>query len=159
MSREIVIAVQEPFQHAFSLLEAFIDVCPEAIWKETNGGWPVWQQVYHALTALDFFVRPPDAPELETPLSPAIGRLMETNAETLSQEQAKTFAATAKLRAETYIAALVDTDLARSNTGLSQRMDKEISHGATLGMLAAHTLYHVGSGDAALRDHGLKGVF
>lgn len=159
MSREIVIAVQEPFQHAFSLLETFIEICPEAIWKETNGGWPVWQQVYHALTALDFFVRAPDAAELETPLPPDVGGLMKTNTETLSQEQANAFAATAKLRAEAYISALVDTDLARENTGLTHRIGRKMSHGATLGMLASHTLYHVGSVDAALRDHGLKGVF
>ena len=30
---------------------------------------------------------------------------------------------------------------------------------ATLVMLASHTDYHIGSCDAALRDHGLPGVF
>ena len=113
MSRDIVTAVQAPFLNAFALLERYIDVCPEEIWREKNGGWPVWQQIYHALTALDFFVG-----QVGTP-----------------------------------------SDLAVREPRLSAVFGSDVPHGAIVGMLASHTLYHVGSCDAALRDHGLKGVF
>ena len=55
MSRTLTTAAAVPFAHAWSLLEAYVDACPEAIWEEKNGGWPVWQQMLHAVTVLDFF--------------------------------------------------------------------------------------------------------
>ena len=55
MSRDIINAVQAPYRHSWSLLTQFIDVCPEKIWNETRGGWPVWQQIAHALAVLNFF--------------------------------------------------------------------------------------------------------
>lgn len=45
MSRDIVAALEEPYQRSWALLAQFMDICPENIWAETNGGWPVWQQV------------------------------------------------------------------------------------------------------------------
>ena len=33
-----------------------MDTCPENIWEETNGGWPVWQQVAHAVAVLNFLI-------------------------------------------------------------------------------------------------------
>lgn len=56
MSRAIVMAAQGPFLHAWGLLEAYVDVCPDEIWVEKNGGWPVWQQLAHTIMVLDFFV-------------------------------------------------------------------------------------------------------
>ena len=56
MSRDIVAALEQPYQRAWGLLAQFMEVCPDAIWAETNGGWPVWQQVAHTIAVLNFFI-------------------------------------------------------------------------------------------------------
>ena len=157
MSRDIVMAVQAPFQHAYGLLERYIEVCPEDVWNEVNGGWPVWQQIYHAVTALDFFSG--GTPGGRLPCDPETGSLARVADGTVSKKEVAALAAAAKARADAYIAGLEDTDLAAKNERLSQIMGMDVTHGGVVGMLASHTLYHLGSGDAALRDHGLKGVF
>lgn len=158
MSRDIVMAVQVPFQNAFALLERYIDICPGEIWRETNGGWPVWQQIYHALAAIDFFVGRVGTPS-DWPFDQATGGLHVVSGQYLPGEEAKKLAAEARTRAEAYLAGLSDADLAACEPRLSAVFGSDVTHGAIVGMLASHTLYHVGSCDAALRDHGLKGVF
>ena len=158
MSRDIVMAVQVPFQNAFALLERYIDVCPDDIWNEKNGGWPVWQQLYHALTAIDFFVGQVGTPS-DWPFDQATGSLTVVSEQHLSREAAKKLAGEAKARADAYVAGLADADLAAREPRLSAVFGSDVTHGAIVGMLVSHTLYHVGSCDAALRDHGLKGVF
>ena len=56
MSRAIVAELENPYQRAWSLMCQFMDVCPDEIWAETNGGWPVWQQVAHTVAVLNFFI-------------------------------------------------------------------------------------------------------
>lgn len=159
MAADIVMAAQAPFQNAFSLLEKYMEVCPDPIWQETSGGWPVWQQIYHTLTTLDFFVGSPDDFPMPTPLNPGVGNLSESCPEPMSKDAMNKLAETCKARVEAYIGKLQDEDLAKPNPGLSARIGSNVPHVATLGMLASHTLYHIGSCDAALRNHGLKGVF
>lgn len=158
MSREIVMAAQMPFQSAFALLTRFIEVCPEEIWREKNGGWPVWQQAYHALTALDFFVGEAGVPS-EWPFDEETGQLGRVSDENLAREAATRLAGESKARVEAYLAALSDADLSRPEPRLTAIFGADMPHAAIIGMLASHTLYHVGSCDAALRDHGLSGVF
>jgi hypothetical protein len=159
MSREIVMAVQAPFQNAFGLLERFMEVCPDAVWKEKSGGWPVWQQIYHALGVLDFFVRREGEEPVPEPVGPGVRNLSRVSDDLLSKDELRELGSQHKARVEAYIARLTDADLARSNPDFSARIGREMTHGATLAMLASHTLYHLGSCDAALRNHGLEGVF
>ena len=158
MSRTIVMATQMPFQSAFALLERFIDICPEDIWQEKNGGWPVWQQVYHALTVMDFFVGDVGTPS-QWPFDEATGQLACVSEQNLSKADASRLAAEAKARVEVYLAARTDEELAQPEPRLTAIFGADMPHAAIIGMLASHTLYHVGSCDAALRDHGLPGVF
>lgn len=159
MSREILMATQVPFQNAFGLLTRFIEVCPEEIWQEKNGGWPVWQQIYHALTALDFFVGNVGTPT-EWPFDEETGQLAHgASDKKLDRDVAIRLAGEAKARVETYLAALTDADLATPEPRLTAIFGADMPHAAIIGMLASHTLYHVGSCDAALRDHNLPGVF
>lgn len=55
MSHAIVNALKEPVNMSFGMVRQYIDICPENIWVETSGGWPVWQQVYHIISAVNFF--------------------------------------------------------------------------------------------------------
>jgi hypothetical protein len=81
-----------------------------------------------------------------------------------AKQEVLKYAARMKTKADAYLNSLHDADLPDINQGLTGRMKAigvhhEFSHSQTLAMLSGHLLYHLGSCDAALREHGLKGVF
>ena len=160
MSRAIVAELEGPYQRAFALLAQFIDVCPENVWAETNGGWPVWQQVAHAVAVLNFFVLEKDD-DAFVPAPAELGVLMlrEQGQQLVSKEAMKAYGAAVKAAVDARVARLADADLTSIQERVSKKIGRELSYGAVMVMLASHTMYHLGSCDAALRDHGLPSVF
>ena len=159
MNNAIVLSMQASFQHAYNLLEKFVGICPDEIWTEKSGGWPVWQQVLHTLTALDFFVRKNGEEAVPVPRDPGVASLAAVGDVTLPKNEMLKLATVYKARVYAYIADLTDADLSKPHSALSARFNRETLHCACLNLLAGHTLYHLGSCDAALRNHGLQGVF
>lgn len=159
MSKAITQSLEGNVLHAFGLVNEFIKVCPDNIWGEPYGRWPVWQQLYHCFAAIDFFLRPKDAPESAGPVPGPIGDLAEVAEETPARQLIKDFIEKAQARSREYMAGLDDAALAARNEGLSARMGRDVTHAATVALLASHTMYHLGSCDAALRQNGLSGVF
>lgn len=160
MSKEIVQSQQGSFDFTLSLVDQFLDICPENIWVETFGGWPVWQQLYHALSAIDFFVMgDTEAPTPGLFEDPTVAHFNPAPGTPPTRMEMKEYAATMKKKADAYFARIKDSDLAKKNLGLSVRTNMEWDNARTVIMLSGHILYHLGSCDAALRQHGLKGVF
>ena len=164
MSQAIIAGQKAAFEHAYGLVTQFIEVCPDDIWTKKFGGWPVWQQVYHALGTCQFFtLQDGETPE-QALYPPEVGSLQSTPDVPPAKKDMLAYAARMKAKADAYIHALKDADLPGINQGLTARvkafgMPREFSHSQTLVMLSGHALYHLGSCDAALREHGLKGVF
>ena len=160
MSRAIVAELENPYQRAWGLLCQFMDVCPDEIWAETNGGWPVWQQVAHTVAVLNFFILENDD-DTFVPAPAELGVLMlkEQGQQVVSKEAMKAYGATVKAAVDARVARLTDADLTRVQERVSKKIGRELTYGAVMVMLASHTTYHLGSCDAALRDHGLPGVF
>ncbi|MCL1986300.1 MAG: DinB family protein [Betaproteobacteria bacterium] len=164
MSQSIIAGQRAAFEQAYGLLVQFIEVCPEDIWAKKFGGWPVWQHLYHALNSCQFWGLQ-DGETPEQGLYPhEVGRLQTTPDAAPSKKAVLEYAARMKAKADAYLDGLQDTDLPDINQGLTARMKalgiaREFSHSQTLVMLSGHILYHLGSCDAALREHGLKGVF
>ena len=160
MSRAIVAELENPYQRAWSLMCQFMDVCPDEIWAETNGGWPVWQQVAHTVAVLNFFILENDD-DTFVPAPAEFGVLMlkEQGQQVVSKEAMKAYGAAVKAAVDARVAKLTDADLTRVQERVSKKIGRELSYGAVMVMLASHTMYHLGSCDAALRDHGLPGVF
>ena len=158
MSRTLTTAAAVPFAHAWSLLEAYMDACPEAVWEEKNGGWPVWQQMLHAVTVLDFFTCG-DQPLLPAPAPQDVLMLTVQGTEKVDKAGLRAYMAAVRGRVDAWLAALDDAALSVKNERLSAALGFEVSAMWVLVMLASHTQYHLGSCDAALRDHGLPGVF
>ena len=159
MPRRTTQSLTENIQFAFELLNKFMDVCPEDIWAKKFGGWPVWQQIYHAISALDYFCAPLGAPEGPTPFGAEEAELATLGATAPGKAEFKAYAAKAQERVKTYLSGLDDATLPQSNAGLAERMHMPATHANTLSLITAHTLYHLGSCDAALRESGLPGVF
>ncbi len=108
---------------------------------------------------LDFLVLGGDEQLLPVPCDMDTLMLRAQDAPALGKAALTDYAATVKARVDNWIAGLEDADLARTNAVLSAKLGRETSYAATLVMLASHTDYHIGSCDAALRNHGLPGVF
>ena len=159
MSRIIVQSLEGSIQHAFGLVNEFLKVCPETVWAKKFGGWPVWQQVYHTFAVIDFFLPEQDAAP-EAPLFASdVVKLKVTPPETPEKNVIQTLVAKAQTRAGAYAASLDDDALVQKNEGLSARFGREVTHAGTLALIGGHTMYHLGSCDAALREQGLPGVF
>ena len=160
MSRAIVAELESPYQRDWGLMCQFMDVCPDEIWAETNGGWPVWQQVAHTVAVLNFFILENDD-DTFVPAPAELGVLMlkEQGQQVVGKEAMKAYGAAVKAAVDARVARLTDADLTRIQERVSKKIGRELSYGAVMVMLASHTTYHLGSCDAALRDHGLPGVF
>ena len=160
MSRVIVAELEGQFQRAWGLMCQFMDTCPDEIWAETNGGWPVWQQVAHTVAVLNFFILENDD-DTFVPAPAELGVLMlkEQGQQVVSKEAMKAYGAAVKAAVDARMARLTDADLTRIQERVSKKIGRELTYGAIMVMLASHTTYHLGSCDAALRDHGLPGVF
>lgn len=161
MSHTIVSALKAPIDQSFGMLRQYIDICPENIWVEISGGWPVWQQVYHAINAVAFFTTAADAPETESLIEDKYCGLQECAPSpiAITREDMKAALAQALQDIDALVAGLDDNDLTERNEGVYQRIGMEMTMAGTLVLLASHTLYHLGSCDAALRNHGIPGVF
>ena len=159
MSKAITQSLEGNILHAFGLVNQFLEVCPDDVWGKKFGGWPVWQQLFHPFASVDFFLRAADAAE-ELPLfEPGVAELKESPLLPPAKLLVKEYIEKAQARVKEYAAGLDDDSLSRKNEGLSARMGHDMSHAATLGMIASHTMYHLGSCDAALREQGIPGVF
>lgn len=159
MSRDIINAIQAPYRHSWSLLTQFMDVCPENIWNETRGGWPVWQQIAHTIAALNFFTLGENEAPLPAPCDQATLMLKMQGSCAVSKDAMRDYAEAVRLCVDGWLEGISDADLVRVHTVLSKKVGRDVTYGAAVAMLASHTCYHIGSCDAALRDNGLPGVF
>ena len=159
MSQAIVQNQRGSFDFAFSLMMQFIEVCPDDTWAKKFGGWPIWQQVYHALNAVDFFISEPNAEPVKGLVAPEVGNLKTVGEAPVSKADMKAFAAKVKAAADGYMNALTDEDMTKQAAGATARMGRETLHATVMALMIGHILYHLGSCDAALREQGLKGVF
>ena len=159
MSKVITQSLAGNVQHAFALVNQFVKVCPEEIWGKKFGGWPVWQQLYHPFSSVDFFLRPAGAHEEPSIFQPGVGELKESTLEPPAKLLIEEYFQKVQKRVEDYIAGLDDASLSQKNDGLSQRMGRDFTHAGTIALIASHTMYHLGSCDAALREHDMPGVF
>lgn len=159
MSKVITQSLTGGVQHAFALSNQFVDVCPEAVWGKTFGRWPVWQQLFHAYAAVDFFLRDPSAAAEASIFPEGVGDLKTTMDDAPAKSVVKDYFAQAQKRANDYMDGLDDAKLAQKHEGAGARFGRDVTHAALVALIASHTMYHLGSCDAALREAGLPGVF
>ena len=159
MSKIITQSLEGGVMHAFSLANEFIKVCPDTIWGKKVGGWPVWQQLFHTFGAIDFFLRDADAAEEPPVFGEGVTELKVSPAEAPSKDKVREYIEKKQAQVQAYAAKLDDAALAEKHEGLSKRFGRDVTHAGTLALIASHTMYHLGSCDAALRENGLPGVF
>jgi len=161
MANPIKDSLAASLARVFGLMDEFLKLCPEEIWAQHFGGWPVWRQFLHAFSAVDFFLRDENAAATAQPFGADADnlRVKDSAAPTPSKEKMREYMEATQKRVNDYLAALDDAALGQLNKGASARFRQEFTHAATIVLLAHHTMYHLGSCDAALRESGRPGVF
>jgi hypothetical protein len=157
MSRETVDSLAAGAYDALALLKSLIDQLPDNLWAESTGSWPIWQHIAHALWGNDFFTPGPEVPAPKG-LSVEILRLMDKGTDTPTKAQISSYLGEIRAKIETWVKSLSDSDLNKPNEkAKSIGLDWNLTR--TFSILVAHPYYHIGYGDALLRDNGLSGVF
>ena len=127
MSKDIINALQGPYNHAYALLAQFMDTCPENLWEETNGGWPVWQQVAHALAVLNFFIlEKEDDQFLPAPCDINTLMLKEQGKKPVTKAAMKQYGEAVKAAVDGWLANISDADLTRLQERVSKRIGRDM---------------------------------
>lgn len=48
---------KKTFDLSYAMLGGIIELCPESLWNEVKGGFVFWQQLLHALTGVNYWMR------------------------------------------------------------------------------------------------------
>lgn len=158
MGNEYVKGCASAMEFAISLCEKFLILCPPKVWEEKFGGFLVCNQFYHSLAATGHMITSVSGKPVADPVPDAM-QLTNESHPTPTMENAKTMLLNVKEAFADMIANLDDADLLKKNEPISKRRGRTVTVGETIALMACHTLYHLGSCDAALRDDGLEGAF
>ncbi|MDL2307728.1 DinB family protein, partial [Desulfovibrio sp. OttesenSCG-928-C06] len=149
MSKDILNGMIAIYDRANGLLEKFIEICPEKIWAEPKGKFPVWQHVYHCYSSAGFFLAGEGNKPVDSPFAPAVASFDEIPAIPGDKATIAAYGKDMDAFIRAYFATLNDADLGKLNEGLSDRIKAPMSHSATISLLIGHIFYHFGHCDAA----------
>lgn len=158
MSNQYVQPYVASVNFTFGLYEKFLVLCPENIWEEKFGGWPVALQYYHALSATGMLISSINGKKAENP-APESGGLGDSLDHIPASALAKTYLVNLKKAFQDTIATLTDADLLKINGPVTQKFGRDVTVAETLELMACHMQYHLGACDGALRNSDLTAAF
>jgi uncharacterized damage-inducible protein DinB len=160
MSKEILNSLIANYNQVNGYFEEFIQRCPDKIWVEKIGNFPVWQQVYHAYATYDYFLSESDAQPTLKQLYPIEVVLFKTVPEVPpAKNSIAALIKEANVYIEKFFASLDDQKLGKKHAGFSTRREQPVTNAGVINIIVGHLFYHFGQCDAALRDNGLEGIF
>jgi len=169
MSKHIVSQLAANFARTHGFYLQFIDQCPEALWTKKCGSGPAWQHIVHVYGCIDHFVLQEGQTPTPWPCQATSILAFDFDAKAMVDKAAMlAYMQTMKAKADAYIDGLTDAMLGETNAGYTSRKihsmgttqtKENCSHALTLSVMASHAFYHFGILDAALRDHGCKGIY
>jgi hypothetical protein len=157
MSRAIVEALEASFASTAKLVAKLAEICPDSLWQEKAGLWPIWQHVTHCGSAISFFT-PGDPVALPKEISPDVANLKVVGEGLVEKQVVLGYFNANKALAEAFMAGLADSDLTKNNAKVKP-FGLEWTIAQTLVLFSSHINYHLGHADAVLRANGLEGAF
>ena len=159
MRDPIIACFKDEFDRFFGMLEKQIDVCPAELWNKKTGGYVFWQQLFHTIACVEMCALPEGEPSRQTRYEREVIMFSSTPEQGMTQEEMRDLAATMKTLAHAYIEGQTVATLTERNARMSKTLGKELTNQHALIGLIRHVCYHLGCCDAALRDHGVAGVY
>ena len=161
MNDHVIACFQEDFERFHDLCVAQIGACPDDLWVEKHGGYPLWQQFLHTFACIEIFYMP-SAPQGPLRAGGYLREelLLQRDAETpMSKMDMRAYAEEMKTLARAFFGSLDASRLGESHEQMSAALGKPrtMQH-ALLGMVR-HACYHLGCVDGVLRERGLPGVY
>ncbi|MDR2302682.1 MAG: DinB family protein [Deltaproteobacteria bacterium] len=157
MTRATVESLASAIVESASLILKLIDECPDHLWNEKAGKWPIWQHLAHCASASNFFL-PGERVPLAPGLTEALVDFEVVGTEPVSKDALRASFKAAQIKLDNFLAPLKDEDLSKDNQHLkAYGLDWSIVK--TLSLVSGHFYYHLGNADAVLRSHGHQGIF
>lgn len=145
-------AARRHFELSFQMLEELIAICPEELWNRKLGGFVFWQQLLHALSGVDYWMRDAEGPFIEPfserKLHPELDAEPEGG---LTREELEAYKDKVRLACSAYFNGKDDAWLLSCSAIYDKISNQDIVY-----MLMRHIQYHVGHCDGLLRDRGGK---
>jgi hypothetical protein len=151
---EQVILSKKYFQVSFTMMENIIAQCPDELWNEKKGGYVFWQQIFHALTGVNFWMRLNNEqfvePFSERKLYPELEQEPESH---LSRSELLEYKEQVKSIANDFFDGRDDHWLYQGSAAYNKVKNIEIIY-----MQIRHLQYHVGHCNCILRENGYQAV-
>lgn len=148
------IVLKRHFEPSLQMLFKQIEYCPDDKWLDVNGGFPFWQQVYHALQSVDywFWNGPGNYVLPDFNHKDVSSELGEASKDYLSKEELIQYYEDVYVRADSFFLSYKESMLKRNC------MDRNLTNADVILMQIRHIQYHVGHCNSILRQYGLKAV-
>jgi hypothetical protein len=142
------------FDPSLEMLEKMIEQCPDEIWTQANGGFPFWQQIFHAYESIDYWMRKTDEKYEEPKFKKDVAfDLDKTCSDFLNKEELKTYSKKIRKKVEKFFNELESQDFLRLNNGSDNftYCDKVLCQ-------IRHVQYHIGHCNSILRHFNYEAV-
>ena len=146
------------FDRFFGMLELQMERCPDGLWAEHVGGWPISQQFFHSLVCNEVYVFPDKEPDWHGH-SKEIAMLDRDLDAPISRDAMRKLAATMKRAAHTYMDGLSAVALTEKHQTFSRLMGKDMNHLQALIAMIRHCNYHLGCIDTLFIERGIPLVY
>ncbi|MBN1411261.1 MAG: hypothetical protein JW969_10495 [Spirochaetales bacterium] len=146
--------LKRQFYPSLSMMERMIHYCPIELWKKVKGGFPFWQQIFHALESMDYWFSLTNTDYIKSQSYDAVSsELGEKSIIELEKDEVKNYFIKIKIKSDHFFNNLDDIRLLSSNKKDTKRTQLDI----ILGQIR-HIQYHVGHCNCILRENGIKAV-
>jgi hypothetical protein len=153
LSRQTVSALEVHLGMSLEMLRLVVERCPDdSVWLAGSVDFPLWQQVYHTVFFVDFWLRENYAARswrtvvFKKEITPHLGK---PSPEHLSRMEMLGFLAAVSEKVKCYFAALDDPRLWQPIS-----LSKEITHADAIIGQIRHVMYHVGNCNRMLKEKG-----
>jgi hypothetical protein len=142
------------FDLSFNMLEKMINQCPNDLWNEKKGGFVFWQQLLHAFTGINFWLRENNAKFIEPFCDKKVYPELDNNPEVnLSKEDLVDYKDRIKEICEGFFEDKDDNWLNSNSIVYDKIKNLDI-----IFMQVRHIQYHVGHCNSILRENNREAV-
>lgn len=154
MKRTLKETGRKHFFDSLEMLAGFIEQCPGDLWHKKRGGFIFWQQLFHCLESIHYWLRLNDG-QYQAPFAgKRVFPGMEKEAvDQLSRKELGEYLQSVKSQAEQYFNSLTDDKLLENSI-----VDSEKSNCDVIFLQIRHIQYHVGHCNSIFREQGIAAV-
>ena len=147
-------SLKNNFFMSFTMLEKIIEICPYELWNSKKSGFIFWQQLLHAFTGMQFWLREENIPFIEPFMEKKVYPELDGEPENnLSKDDIKKCSEDSKIIGKKWFDGKDDTWLKKPS-----KVYEKITNLDVIIMQIRHMMYHVGHFEAIFRENGIETV-